>query len=54
MHSPYMRWIINSWTMLNRIILQDWKDLMTAIFEVWSSITMAYMVERGINDHRIT
>jgi hypothetical protein len=33
MHSPYVKQIQNNWATQNRIILQDWKGLVTAISE---------------------
>ena len=33
MHSPFVKQMLNSWTTWNRIISQDWKDLVTAVLE---------------------
>lgn len=33
MHSPFVKWILNSWATQNRIIPQEWKDLVAATLE---------------------
>ena len=38
MHAPYVKQILNSWATQNRVILQDWKDLATAISETGSQL----------------
>ena len=37
-HSPYVQQMLNSWAIQDRIILQAWKDLATAILEADSQL----------------
>ena len=33
MHSPFVKQMLNSWSITNKIILQDWKDLVTVVLK---------------------
>ena len=45
MHSPCVRQVVNHRANQNRVISQDWKDLLAAILE--ANPQLAYLVERG-------
>jgi hypothetical protein len=43
-HSPFVKQILNSWAIQNKIIPQDWKD--KSNLRTWSAVTAVFMVER--------
>ena len=45
-HSPFVKQMLNSWSMYKRTIPQDWGSLVTAVFAAWVSFTMEDLVER--------
>lgn len=34
MHSPFLKWILNSWATKNKIIFKKWEDLVTPVLGV--------------------
>ena len=50
MHSLFVKQMLNSWSTCNRIISQDWRDLITAVLEpeMLLHYTNAYNSEKAV------
>ena len=51
MHSPFVKQILTSWAIKNRIIPQDWKDIAKAILEPASFTIVCMVGRRGEEDN---